>query len=70
MTKQPSIDDQFHVVYSDFDLNLHRQIRDCTLSILKNEGGLLNEQVIKTISTKMEEGSLTFKFFQITTIIN
>ncbi|EYC02965.1 hypothetical protein Y032_0097g3047 [Ancylostoma ceylanicum] len=55
MAKPSSDDDNFYVVYSDFDLGVHRQMRECAISLLKKEEGRLSEQVIKALSTKMEE---------------
>ncbi|VDM81944.1 unnamed protein product [Strongylus vulgaris] len=43
--------------YSDFELSVHREVREYVLTTLKDEGGNLNEQVAESICNKMEEVS-------------
>ncbi|WKY12213.1 hypothetical protein Q1695_003641 [Nippostrongylus brasiliensis] len=45
----------FTVVYSDFDIGLHRSVKDCALGVLKRQEGQLNEEVVRTITTKIKE---------------
>nr|CDJ84859.1 unnamed protein product [Haemonchus contortus] len=47
----------FSVVYSDFDVNVHRQLRECALATLKQEEGHLTDRVVKMINWKMVEAT-------------
>ncbi|KIH57678.1 hypothetical protein ANCDUO_12127 [Ancylostoma duodenale] len=47
MAKSSAEDDKFYVVYSDFELAVHRQIRECAINLLKKEEGCLTEQITK-----------------------
>ncbi|VDL76636.1 unnamed protein product [Nippostrongylus brasiliensis] len=55
--KRHSLNKVSRFQYSDFDIGLHRSVKDCALGVLKRQEGQLNEEVVRTITTKIKEVS-------------